>query len=830
MIKSSSRLVLGIIVCIAMFLNACNLQYKGSPQISQFLDSIKNTNLQTNTNNSDIKEINPPSTVNSEEQYVNFQVQVPENTPPNEIVYLSILDEVTGLALNAIPNPMVINQDNENQEGTQNSQTYSIELPFEIGSIIKYRYERQSGSARVGEHLSDASPVRYRLFKVNGIDNILDVVSRWTDTEYLYPKGRIIGEALDSATSQPIPNLLIAVGGSQTITDSRGSFTIEGLPPGVHILVGYALDGSYQIFQQGARIAPDATTPAHLELSPAEYVDISFKVKVPENTPEEAQIRLAGNLYQLGNSFADLTGGVNTLASRMPVLDRLSKGEYGVTLSLPVGANITYKYTLGDGFWNAEHDQTGKFNLRQLMVPDQESEIQDVVEAWSSSPHPPITFNVEIPATTPPEDYISIQFKPLFGWTEPIPMWNTNSNQWQYTLFSPLNLPGEFAYRYCRNDQCGFADDQITPGVDGSGRILDLSSTSDQVNDQVDTWLNFINIDSSLPEIQADISPRDEDFWAGVELTSDFHPSWMVQMPTAMESIATLGSNWTVLAPSWTFASNSSDAPLLQINPGSDPSWFDLAEMKAMADEQGTNVAVFPTPEFQINEEEWWQTSAHDYSWWLVWFDQVRKFILHHADFAAANEAQALILGGSWLNPALPDGVLPDGTPSGVPADADTRWRELISEVRSRFTGEVLWALPYNELDNLPPFADEFDRIYLLINVSPESLPIDSEGTPEFSNEFKSWLQNKLEPFYIEQQIPIVVALNVPSIPDLNAQLKIYESTLSSIQPYEWINGIISRGYYPPVALQDNSASINGKPAQDLLEYWFTKLFEAPLE
>ena len=36
-----------------------------------------------------------------------------------------------------------------------------------------------------------------------------------------------------------------------------------------------------------------------------------------------------------------------------------------------------------------------------------------------------------------------------------------------------------------------------------------------------------------------------------------------------------------------------------------------------------------------------------------------------------------------------------------------------------------------------------------------------------------------------------------------------------------WIEGFISRGYYPPAALQDASASIHGKPVTDLLAKWF---------
>src|SRR5574342_621727 len=65
-------------------------------------------------------------------------------------------------------------------------------------------------------------------------------------------------------------------------------------------------------------------------------------------------VALGGNLLQLGNTFSDLRGGLSTVADRMPVLTPLPDGRYSVSLFLPVGAEIEYKYTMGDGFWNAE--------------------------------------------------------------------------------------------------------------------------------------------------------------------------------------------------------------------------------------------------------------------------------------------------------------------------------------------------------------------------------------------------------------------------------------------------------------------------------------------
>ena len=185
-----------------------------------------------------------------QESEIIFNVEIPKNTPPDQPININLLDEVTGLAINAKTHPMERAEDG----------FYSITLPFPLGSTVKYRYSRQGEAAPVEEHISDGRQLRYRLFHVEGPGEVQDVVTRWTDTQFEGTTGRITGKALDSITCQPIANILIVAGGAQALTASDGSYLLEGLPPGTHNLVAYALDGSYQIFQQGALVEADSTT------------------------------------------------------------------------------------------------------------------------------------------------------------------------------------------------------------------------------------------------------------------------------------------------------------------------------------------------------------------------------------------------------------------------------------------------------------------------------------------------------------------------------------------------------------------------------------------
>jgi hypothetical protein len=289
-----------------------------------------------------------------------FIAALPEPLAPGETLFLTVLDEVTGLSLNAVYYQM----------SPRDAQTYTAALPLPLNSVVKYRYVRR-GASQFVEDASSGALIRYRLYYAASPGEVQDTIADWSDKSYQRSAGNIQGHVLNADTGAPIPNMMVTAGGIQYITDSGGRFSLQGLPAGTHNLVAYALDGNYQPFQQGAAVGQGLNTNVELRVRPAQMVDVTFSVTVPQDTVPGAPVRLAGNLLQLGNTFADLQGGINTNADRMPILSLTSAGRYTTTFSLPVGAYIQYKYTLGDGFWNAEHKAGGEFVLREFIVPPQ---------------------------------------------------------------------------------------------------------------------------------------------------------------------------------------------------------------------------------------------------------------------------------------------------------------------------------------------------------------------------------------------------------------------------------------------------------------------------
>ena len=770
-----------------------------------------------------------------------FTVRLPEPLPPNEILALSVLDEVTGLALNPVDYQMT----------PLDPTTYTVLLTIPDQSIIKYHYIRR-GASRVAEDTNLDGNIRYRLVHVNGPTQIMDTLNSWTDKPVGTPSGNIFGTVLNSDNGSPIPDILVTAGGVQTQTDSAGRFQLIGLRGGTHNLAAYALDGAYQTFQQGATVAENQGTPVDIRMKPAQLVNVIFTVSVPQTTQKGVPVRLAGNLLQLGNTFADLRGGLSTVADRMPVLTPLPDGRYSVSLFLPAGASIEYKYTLGDGFWNSEFTSDGRYLTRQLIVPSQNFAINDIVQSWQTGPNSPILFEVTVPSDTPLGDMIYIQFNP-YAWTTPIPMWPLGNNRWAYKLYGPLNIVGSLSYRYCRNAQCDSADDAQTAGEAAHGRTVSPSIAAQDIIDTVSQWI-WPQASGSAALVAANIPSRGTGFMAGVEFQSYYDPSTPTFTQQALQNVQVLGSNWVILTPSWTYSRNN---PLIfSEQPGRDPFWLDTGTSASQARTLNLNVALFPQARFATDANDFWKSAPRDPAWWGNWFDHYRAFAVHYADMASLSGAQALIIGGDWIAPALPSGKLADGTPSGVPADAEARWKNVIVEVRQHFRGQVLFALPYDTgvIEAPINILRDADAIYLLwfAKLSDQPNPSKADMTVEAGR----LLDNNV--FTVQTQVnkPVIIALSYPSstysatgcIPngsggclywtalsrpnadigtvnlDLQQQLDIYDAVFNAVNARTWVSGLVSRGYYAPVGLQDKSASIHGKPAADLLWYWFPRL------
>ena len=768
-----------------------------------------------------------------------FKVTLPAPLPPGETLYLVELDEVTSLSFNQVRHTME----------ADDSRTFHLNLPVPLGTAIKYRYVRQ-GTYTQQEYTVDGNPVRYRIFFIKEPSSVNDIVSRWIDSDSASHKGRLTGTVLDSETNNPVPNILISASGILTWTSNEGVFQIQNIPEGVHNLVAYSPNGAYAIFQQEASIVENSATQADILLEKVNSIKVTFIVESPSDTPPNAIIRFAGNLYQMGNSFADLQGGINHTAIRLPSLSPESNDRYRITLDLPAGGDIRYKYTLGDGIWNAERDPTGNFVTRQIILPNHDIEVYDRIITWRDSSAKPIMFNVESPEITPTDEIVSIQFNPGYTWLEPIPLWSGGPNRWQFKLYSPLSGLKSIQYRYCRDVQCGSADDPITSGNLSPGRVIDLSNPPEDKIDIIEKWSWFDGKSASAVVPNLEIKARGGDFIAGIEMQEGYHPSWFLRFPFSLKDMTDINVNWIITHPSWTFTNN--DPPLQEPIPGNDIMASELADLLNYTRGKSLKTAIFPVSNYPKSSQLWWIEANRDFPWWVSWFDRYQEFVNHYAILAEHTGTEALILGDPTIKPALSNGKLANNDPSNVPEDSAQRWGKIIQGVREYFHGQIWWVIedPFNA-QAVSTFSDQIDGFYILWDE-----PLAKESTENLDTlvaEAGKILDKQILPLHETFGKTIIIAISYPSasggvtgclpgleagcldinlldqpnpdIPnislDLHEQENAYNAIFLAINDRPWITGVVSRGFYPPLPLQDKSRSVHGKPASGVLWFWF---------
>jgi hypothetical protein len=768
----------------------------------------------------------------------------PEDTPMDADLALVIIDEVTGLTYNNHSLPMK----------RLNDGRWQISFTPSVGSLLRYRYTRLEPSP-ADEMTAEGLLVPYRVVHIPGPIQIDDIIAAWADIPYQGSIGRINGRITDAETGQPLPEIIVTASGVTDFTDGEGSFRLDGLPPGLHNLVVFSPDGAYHTVQQGAIVAAESLTPVELGLMPAQAVIVTFEVIVPSDTPLGSPVRIAGNVQQLGNVFSELAGGLSVSIDHMPTLILIDSTHFLTVITLYAGTDLHYKYSLGDGLWNAEHDSDGFFNTRHVIVPDHDLVIKDTVFSWRGGDNGNFNFHLTVPENTPPSDYLSIQMK-SFDWLEPLPMWPLGNNEWFYTILSPTDFSEHLEYRYCRNSQCGSADDADTAGTGAVGRQLTSKKDAQDLVDEVTSWQWSETDPPNFTVVEPEIPPR-SDFIAGVSFLPAYKPNWMMLNAEAMSALSDLGANAVNLTPTWMLARNN-PTPIIAFNPAYAPFSRELQIMNADALRSGLQVTLRPSLRPTHGEiDTWWLESTRDSPWWDVWFEEYRSFILTYARQAQMIGASTLVIGGPEIAPALPEGQLSDGTPSGCPSEAEALWERLIKEIRARFSGEIAFEIDLGAgLQRIPIFIDAFDLVHIYWHApltDSDSATISDMQTAAgaiLDDTILVHPELKGKPIILNVEYLSVTgsakacamapdrSCRIPSefdqgaVVDQDLELDLLEqayainAVLLEAYSRSEVIGFYIRGYNPTVSLLDKSASVNGKPAQDVLWRWYQHMTE----
>lgn len=753
-----------------------------------------------------------------------FKVTLPEDVTADAKVMLEIVDDVTGVYFNAARYEMV----------REDAAHYSLRIPLKISTEVKYRYVRVSSETDY-ERTAEGEPVRFRIARLDGPRIIEDIVAAWSENTLDRKVGRITGQVIDQVNNAPIPNLLISVGGKQVITASDGSFIVNQLVPGVHNLVIYSMDGSYETFQQGALIAEGASTPVLVYLKKRPTTLVRFEVTLPRDHPKEMPLRFISNLSNLGNAYADLSSGSAGSAVNYPTMIYAANNRYFIELELPVGLHLRYKYSFGDGFWNTELSNDGSFITRDLVI--QEGMVmRDRVMSFSYSQIAPVKITVKVPDATPANEKVYIQFKP-FDWTEPLPMVSRGSGIWEFTLYSPLHFTDSLEYRYCRNGLC-----EISVGETSGPTTLAPLPESRTITNTVVEWsgLSALTVDSTEYLAFEALGTR-PGFMAGVEFAPAYAAGWRATITSGLNFSQQLGGDFVILSPTWT--TSSSGQPYLSIAPGEDLQWHELVTMINHVTISGQRTFLYPQVNYTQGAINYYSSDLWSEEFKTTWYEQYQRFLFHHADLAQLMATDALVI----TEPSAPYIEVGQHTvdTGRVPrALSDEHWGMIITGLRQRFEGKLIGVVTISASNTyIPTWLDQVDMVYVLL--SP-SLEIKQGSVSEIRRYFDTILDTLVKPIVSVTDQPVLIGISYPSSEqaiygmltsnayqlispglenqravDLEIQAKIYSAAIQSSAARDWITGFISRGFFPYAELQDSSSSIYQKPSSEIVWFWY---------
>jgi hypothetical protein len=150
-------------------------------------------------------------------------------------------------------------------------------------------------------------------------------------------------------------------------------------------------------------VGPGSETNLRIEVHPARPVQVTFDISLPEGTPSDAEIKMIGNVWQLGArqgshpNYPHMPNG-----SVVAVAHRGSADGATVSLSLHEGMFLNYYYTISREFDGRERSADSNWVFREVIVDAADQTIGDHVQTWRDPNQSLVTFRVRAPANTTP--------------------------------------------------------------------------------------------------------------------------------------------------------------------------------------------------------------------------------------------------------------------------------------------------------------------------------------------------------------------------------------------------------------------------------------------
>lgn len=404
---------------------------------------------------------------------VSFAVHVPPNTPADDTVYLLLLAffdwyERERIALT------------EQADGTWRGT--ATDLPE--NATLRYVYDRGWSDWAAWKDTREAFEpglrVGYRQILVQNGTAVEDTVATWADLPSTGPTGIVTGVVRDATSGAPLMDATVSIAGIHVPTDHEGRFEVAGVAAGAQSVLVATTKGAHRAEMQTATVADSAATEVTFDLEPAAPVTLTFDVVAPTDTPADARIKIAGNVYQLGAAIWDSENQLLPSPSRYVVTAPTARG-YTASVTLHEGTYVEYVYTLGRTGMSVEREVDGSPLIRHFVVGGTAATREDAVSRWRTEGQVALTLRAVVPANTPARQPVYMRVGPL------VPMDPVDEVTWTFTYYGS---PGEtLDYRYVHGG--GLEGGSLFGDDPEATRSVTLPGSDDTVENTVEFWARF---------------------------------------------------------------------------------------------------------------------------------------------------------------------------------------------------------------------------------------------------------------------------------------------------------------------------------------------------
>ncbi|MDW8031733.1 MAG: endo alpha-1,4 polygalactosaminidase, partial [Candidatus Bipolaricaulota bacterium] len=297
----------------------------------------------------------------------------------------------------------------------------------------------------------------------------------------------------------------------------------------------------------------------------------------------------------------------------------------------------------------------------------------------------------------------------------------------------------------------------------------------------------------------------------------------------ALEELAATGATWiSLIVTCYQEAVSSTEIQCL--TDSRTPTDADLIHAIQKAKSLGLKVMLKPHVDLN-NDPDHWRGDINfgdDEAAWAAWFASYENFIVHYAQLAQAHNVDQFCVGTEL-----------QGT-----THRETQWRQIISAVRSVYSGPLVYAAnPPNEYYTIQ-FWDALDFIgvdayYPLTNTTNPTIADLIAGWQEPLAQLQALSQQWNKPvLFTEVGYRSVDGANItpwdwssPGAVDLQEQADCYQALVSVVQGRPWLRGIFIWVWYTDPdqgGPNDTSYTPHNKPAEAILRCFFAGVCNTP--